>query len=206
MHFEQQLHQLRMLSGNGGFEVLNVRHHGVDFQIETDTAPLLCSSCTDAVLVPYGELSWELQLHVVIDWKKPDSLQSLQGGKLQQTLELMGALFHSNHPALMVFTDLINFAIYQPYTNAVQYSHTFASPASGRVSASDAMRLIANQLCIVSCNNPRFSYQHLASIPQHGQLQQQGTLLLKAKNLSGAEEGLLEQLSIVKDLPAEEQV
>ena len=47
--------------------------------------------------------------------------------EMQQKLELMGALHHSNHPALVVFTDLVNFAIYQPYGNAIQYFHTLAT-------------------------------------------------------------------------------
>ena len=123
MHFEQQLRQLGMQFGRGGFQLKSVRHQdGLDLQIETDTAPLLFSGLlgTDAVVVPYGELFWQLQLRMVIDWKTPDSLQSVHGVQLQQMLQLMGGLFNSHDPAVVVFTDLVNFVIYQPYAYAVR--------------------------------------------------------------------------------------
>ena len=156
-HFQEQLEQLGVAFGQGAFQLLDVRQQDrLGFSCDTGSGTVVFNGGTNAVIVPYGELNWELQLRVVVDWKTPESFQSLHSMDLQQKLELMGSLYHSNHPALADFTDLINFAIYQPYANAIQYFHTFAAPLSGQISVSDAMRFIARQLTVVSSKDPMF--------------------------------------------------
>ena len=205
-HFQQQLEQLGVAFGKGAFELLDVRHQDrLGFHCDTGAGTLVFRGGTDAVIVPYGELSWELQLRVVVDWKTPKAFNNLRGMDLQQKLELLGSLYHSNHPSLVVFTDLTNFAIYQPHSNAIQYLHTFTAPASGRIATSDAMRFIARQLMMISSKDPRFQYQRLDSIQEHAELRHEAKGLLNAKRLAGFDEGLTEQLSIVKDLPAKDQ-
>lgn len=205
-HFQQQLEQLGVAFGPGAFQLLDVRQQDrLGFHCDTGSGTLVVHGGTDAVIVPYGELNWELQLRMVVDWKTPKSFKDLQRMDLQQKLELMGSLYHSNHPSLVVFTDLINFAIYQPYANAIQYLHTFAAPASGQIAVADAMRFIARQLTVVSSKDPRFHYQRLESIHEHEELRLEAKVLLTAKRLAGSDEGLAEQLKIIKDLPPEEQ-
>ena len=205
-HFQEQLEDLGVAFGQGGFQLLDVRQQDrLGFRCDTDFGTLVFNGGTDAVIVPYGELNWELQLRMVVDWKTPKSFQSLHKMDLQQKLELMGSLYHSNHPSLVVFTDLVNFAIYQPYANAIQYFHTFAAPLTGQITVSDAMRFIARQLTVVSSKDPRFQYQRLESIHEHEELRLEAKVLLSAKRLAGMEEGLAEQLSVIKDLPSEEQ-
>ena len=192
--------------GEGAFELLDVRRQDrLGFQCDTSAGTLVFRGGTDAVIVPYGELSWELQLRMVIDWKTPTAMQTLGIKDLQQQLELIGSLHHSNHPSPVVFTDLTNFAIYQSHANGILYLHTFADPAAGQISVSDAMRFIARQLNVVSSRDPRFQYQRLESIAEHEELQLQAEMLLSAKRLAGFDEGLAEQLNVIKDLPVEEQ-
>ena len=67
------------------------------------------------------------------------------------------------------------------------------------------MRFIARQLTVVSSKNPRFQYHLLENIQEHEELRLEAKVLLNAKRLAGFEEGLVEQLSVIKDLPVEEQ-
>ena len=102
-----------MTFGQGAFQLLDVRQQDrLAFQCDTASGTLVFHGGTDSVIVPYGELSWELQLRVVVDWKTPKSFKDLDRMDLQQKLKLMGSLYHSNHPSLVVFTDLTNFVIY----------------------------------------------------------------------------------------------
>ena len=52
---------------------------------------------------------------------------------------------------------------------------------------------------------PKISTPGLESIHEHAELRLEAKLLLSAKRLAGFEQGLAEQLSLVKDLPPEEQ-
>ena len=99
----------------------------------------------------------------------------------------------------------MNFAIYQPYADAIQYLHTFAAPASGQIAVANAVQFIAPQLTVVSCKDPRFHYQRLESIHEHEELRLEAKVLLSANRLAGSDKGFPEQLRIIKDLPAEEQ-
>ena len=203
-HFQQQLEHLGVAFGPGAFQLLDVRQQDrLGFCCNTASGTLVFHGGTDAVIVPYGELNWELQLRMVVDWKTPESFKNLQKMDLQQKLELMGSLYHSNHPCIVVFTDLMNFAIYQPYADAIHgHLHTFAAPASGQIAVANAMRFIARQLTVVSSKDPRFHYQRLESIHEHEELRLEAKVLLSAKRLAGSDEGLAEQLRIIKDLPA----
>ena len=143
-HFEQQLEQLGMPFGEGAFELLGVRRQDrLGFQCDTSAGTLVFCGGTDAEIVPYGELSWELQFRMVINWKTPKAMNTLGMKDLPQQLELIGSLHHCNHPSPVVFTDLTNFAFYQSHANGILYLHTFADPAAGQISVLDAMRFTA---------------------------------------------------------------
>ena len=69
-HCQQQLEQLGMTFGQGAFQLLNVcRQDRHGFQFDTSIGTLVSRGGTDAVTVPYGELSWKLQFYVVIEWQ-----------------------------------------------------------------------------------------------------------------------------------------
>ena len=57
----------------------------------------------------------------------------------------------------------------------------------------------------MSSRHPRFQYQRLESIAEHEQPQLQAEMLLSARRLADFDEGLAEQLNVIKDLPVEEQ-
>jgi len=105
-------------------------------------------------------------------------LQSVEGVVTQAQLELMGALYNSNHPALVVFTDGINFVVLQPWGCGIQYWHTF-SGQPGYVPADDAMRLIAHHLLNISSRDPLFS--HLVIVPEGSHLSLELAPLLAAE-------------------------
>ena len=206
-HFETEMAKLDVKLGKDGFEVQDVRGQDrLSFQCSTATATLAFNGGTDAVITPFGEQSWELQVRAVIDWKTPRSLTAYNTTDIQQKLELIGALHHSNHPAIVIFTDLVNFVIYQPHGKAIRYFHTFQNHAAGSITSSDAMRLVAHHLTRVSSKEPAFHYQQLESIAEHSELRQRAAPLLAAKKLGGAGEGLLEQLGLVTDLPPDQQL
>lgn len=90
-HFQQQLEHLGVAFGPGAFQLLDVRQQDrLGFCCDTGSGTLVFHGGTDAVIVPYGELNWELQLCMVVDWKTPKSFKNLQKMDLQQKLELMG--------------------------------------------------------------------------------------------------------------------
>lgn len=191
-HFEREVAKLGVLLGEGGYQVLDVRGQDrLSFQCCSATTTLAFNGGTDAVVTPFGEKSWELQLCELIDWKSPLSL-SVEGHSsmgLEQRLELFGALYHSNRPPIVIFTDLNNFVIYQPYGKAIRYFHTLRARAAGRISTSDAMRLIAYHLTEVSPKEPGFHFQQLESVPKKSELAQLAAPLLAAKVRAGAGQG-----------------
>lgn len=105
---------------------------------------------------------WQLQTRVLFDWKRPAELQSVESVLVQAQLELIGALFNSNHPALVVFTDGINFVLLQPWGRGIRFWQTFEGKP-GHVEADDAMRLIAHHLLNISSKDPLFHHQEAGS-------------------------------------------
>ena len=108
---------------------------------------------TDAAIIPHGAIPWQGQTRILFDWKSPLDLQSVESVVTQAQLELMGALHNSQHPALVVFTDGVNFVILQPWGHAIQYYHTFFG-TDDCISVNDAMRLIAHHLFQRWCIQP----------------------------------------------------
>ena len=104
---------------------------------------------TDAVVVPYGALVWQLQTRVLFDWKRAAELESVDSVLVQAQLELIGSLYNSNHPALVVFTDGISFVLLQPWGRGIRFWHPFVNKP-GYIVADDAMRLIAHHLLNVN--------------------------------------------------------
>lgn len=107
LHFKLHLQQPAVEFGQDAFALLDVRRQArLGFECNTTLSKFVFNGGADAVVVPYGELDWQLQTRVVVDWQTPKSFWNLDGVKLQQQLELMGAIRHSNHPTIVVFTDL----------------------------------------------------------------------------------------------------
>ncbi len=121
----------------------------------------------------------------------------------QAQLELMGALYNSRHPALVVFSDGVNFVILQPWGFAIQYYHTF-SGTDDCIHADDAMRLISHHLLHICSRDGAFS--HLASVPENSELSMELAPLLAAKRELGVDEGLADQLQLDRDLPPNERL
>ena len=93
-----------MAFGEGAFQLLDVRRQDrLGYRCDTGAGTLVFNGGTDAVIVPYDELMWELQLRMMTDLKTPPALNTLGAMDLQQKLELIGSLYHSNHPSLMGF-------------------------------------------------------------------------------------------------------
>ncbi len=76
---------------------------------------------------------------------------------MQALLELMGALYKSRHPALVVVTNGVNFVILQPL---VQYYHT-SSGTDNCIHVDDGMRLIAHHLLHICSRDGAFRHMTL---------------------------------------------
>lgn len=100
---------------------------------------------TDAVVAPHGAIQWQGETQILFDWKRPSDSEFVERNVTQAQLELMGALYNSRHPALIVVTDEVNFVILQPWGCAVQYDHAFPG-TDDCINVDDAMRLIAHHL------------------------------------------------------------
>ena len=115
-HFLEALTIFDVPFGVGGFDFKDVRNYNnrLSFACTTGASTLMFNGGTDAAVIPHGAIPWQGQTRVLFDWKRPSDLQSVENVATQAQLELMGALFNSRHPALVVFTDRVNFVILQP--------------------------------------------------------------------------------------------
>ncbi len=208
-HFEGELAKLKVPLGQGGFQVQDVReqHDKLSFQCSPGSATLAFNGGPDAVVTPFGSRMWSAQVCEVIKWKSLKSLTDSYSMEDQMRLELMGALYNSNRPTMVICTDLVNFLIYVAVGREIQYYHTFGGPEdAGHISTSNAMRLIAHFLSEVTSKESVCDYQDLISVPKDSLLGQLSVPLLLAKKLCGAGEGLAEQLELVGFLPPEERL
>ena len=112
------------------------------------------------------------------------------------------AWFYSQHPALVVFTDGVNFVILQPWGHAIQYYHTFYGTGDC-VSVLDAMRFIAHHLLHISKVG---AFKHLALVPENTELSMEIAPLLVAKRELGEGDGLADQLWLDQDLPPDKRL
>ena len=204
-HFLEALTIFDVPFGVGGFDFKDVRNYNnrLSFACTTGASTLMFNGGTDAAVIPHGAIPWQGQTRVLFDWKRPSDLQSVENVATQAQLELMGALFNSRHPALVVFTDGVNFVILQPWGCAIQYWHTF-SDTDGCISVDDAVRLIAHHLLHISSRNGAFN--HLDSVPEGSELFMELAPLLAAKKELGEGEGLADQLQVDQDLPVNERL
>ena len=123
-HFHATLCQFEVpLEVQGGFQLMDVHTHdsNLSFACTSATSTLMFKGGPDAVVIP--SLAEPDQDY--IDWKRPSDLQSVEGVVLQPQLELVGAPYNSNHPALVVFTDGIGFVVLQPWGRGIQCWHNF---------------------------------------------------------------------------------
>ena len=204
-HFHTRLCAYEVpLNVKNGFELLDVHSHKskLSFACTTAANKIVFSGGTDAVVVPYGALVWQLQTRVLFDWKRPAELESVDSVLVQAQLELIGSLYNSNHPALVVFTDGINFVLLQPWGRGIRFWHTFVNKP-GYIVADDAMRLIAHHLLNVSSTDPLFHHQGVDY--RNAELSKEMEPLLAAKRELGIDEGLAQQLELDRDLPAHER-
>lgn len=204
-HFHDSLTAFGVpLNIRDGFELMDVHHQTskLEFACTTAASTIMFTGGTDAVVIPCGALMWELQTRVLFVWKMPHELRSVDCILVQAQLILMGSLFTSNHPALVVVTDGITFVLLQPWGRGVKYWHTF-SDKPGYVIADNAMRLIAHHLLNISSRDPLF--HHLEAGATNFELSKELVLLLLAKRELGEGEGLAQQLELVKDLPVQER-
>ncbi|DBA92617.1 TPA: hypothetical protein ACH3X1_002836 [Trebouxia sp. C0004] len=150
-HFVEALTIFDVPMGVGGFDFKDVRNYnGLSFACATGAFTIMFKGGTDAVVIPHGAIPWQGQTQVLFDWKRPSELQSVESVVTQAQLELMGALSNSRHPALVVFTDGVNYVILQPWGCAVQYWHTFPT----QMIASRLMMLSGSLLIICSISVP----------------------------------------------------
>ncbi|KAK9901204.1 hypothetical protein WJX75_000120 [Coccomyxa subellipsoidea] len=163
----------------GSYQIKDIRKdYKLSFTCSTPTAEYQFNGGADAVIVPYGELQWQLQTRAIIGWKTPTSLITVTSGEQQRTLELLGTLHHSNHPALVVSTDGVNFVIFQPFGDAVRYFQSLDDRQPGYITPHDAMRFLARQLVTVASPEPAFSYKQLQSLSaSHAELRQEALIL-----------------------------
>ena len=204
-HFVRALTVFDVPFGVGGFDIKDVhtQNSRLSFTCTTGASKLMFNGGTDAVVIPHGAIPWQGQTRVLFDWKKPLDLQSVESVVTQAQLELMGALHNSRHPALVVFTDGVNFVILQPWGCAIQYYHTF-SGTDDCIHVDDAMRLIAHHLLHICSRDGAFS--HLAPVPENSELHMELAPLLAAKKELGDGEGLADQLQLDQDLPSNERL
>ena len=114
------------LDVRGGVQLLDVHTHN-------SSLTLTCTSGTSAFVfkcgtdVPHGTLPWQTQPRLMFNSKRPSELQSVEGVVLQAQLRLIGFLYESNPPVLIVFTGGISFVVLQPWGRGIQYWHMFPS-------------------------------------------------------------------------------
>jgi hypothetical protein len=110
----------------GGFRMLDVRGKNyMGFSCMSEGQQLICNGGADAVVIPFGQNLWQRHLRVVFDWKAPSQLRVIGNVLPQAEMEMCGAIFKSDHPALVVFTDGSDFVILQPYLMNVRIFQTF---------------------------------------------------------------------------------
>ena len=187
-----------------GFQLVDVpsQTSRLNFVCTTAASTLMFSGGTDAVVIPYGAMVWQLQTRVLFDWKRPSEPQSADSVLVQAQLELLGSLFNSHHPALVVFTDGISFVLLQPWGCGIKCWHTFVD-RPGYITPDDAMRLIAHHLINISSRDPLS--HHLEADARNTDLSKELVPLLAAKRELGQGEGLAQQLEVHKDLPEHER-
>jgi hypothetical protein len=209
-HFRNQLAAFGEPMVNGRFSLYDVRgQNDLGFALATPTGQLVFNGGTDAVIVPSGQkIWWSRQLRVMFDWKTPQELQALAYIRTtkQGPLELVGGLANSEHPALVVFTDGINFVILQPYNISIRYLHTLSPttqsvlPEDGFTDSNTAFRFIVHHLQTVSSADPAFTEQ---TADVSTELEKELRPLKRVKGALGIGEGLAEQLAGCKALPEE---
>jgi hypothetical protein len=209
-HFREQLAAFGEPMVNGRFSLYDVRNQNdLGFALATPGGQLVFNGGTDAVIVPSGQkIWWNRQLRVIIDWKTPQELQALAYIRTtkQGILELVGGLANSEHPALVVFTDGINFVILQPYNISIRYLHTLSPstqsvlPEEGFTDINTAFRFIVHHLQTVSSADPAFTEQ---TADVSTELEHVLRPLKRVKGALGVGEGLAEQLAGCKALPEE---
>ncbi len=203
-HFHASLGAFEVpLDVKDGFQLVDVHSQTgrLNFVCTTAASTLMFSGGTDAVVVPYGALVWQLQTRVLFDWKRPSELRSVESVLVQAQLELLGSLFNSHHPALVVFTDGISFVLLQPWGRGIKYWHTFVDKP-GYITANDALRLIAHHLVNISSRDPLF--HHSEADARNTDLSTELAPLLAAKKELGQGEGLAQQLEVDRDVPEHE--
>ena len=191
--------------GVGGFDFKDVRNYNsrLSFACTSGASTIMFNGSTDAAVIPHGAIPWQGQTRILFDWKRPSDVQSVESVVTQAQLELMGALYNSRHPALVVFTDGVNFVILQPWGCAIQYYHTF-SGKDDCIPVDDAMRLIAHHLLYICSRDGAFN--HLENVPENSDLSMELAPLLAAKKELGEGEGLAVQLQVDQDLPANDRL
>lgn len=199
-HFQGALSIFDVPFGVGGFDFKDVGKYNsrLSFACTTAASTIMFNGGTDAAIIPHGAIPWQGQTRILFDWKRPSDLQSVETVVTQAQLELMGALHNSHHPALVVFTDGINFVILQPWGHAIQYYHTFFG-IDDCISVNDAMRFIAHHLLHICSKDGAFN--HLAPVPENSELSMELAPLLAAKKELGEGDGLVDQLQLDQDLP-----
>ncbi|KAL3144579.1 hypothetical protein ABBQ32_004303 [Trebouxia sp. C0010 RCD-2024] len=204
-HFVGALTVFDVPFGVGGFDFKDVHTQKtrLSFACTIGASTILFTGGTDAVVIPHGAIPWQGQTRILFDWKRPPDLQSVESVVTQAQLELMGALYNSRHPALVVFTDGVNFVILQPWGCAIQYYHTF-SGTDDCIHVDDAMRLISHHLLHICSRDGAFS--HMAPVPENTELSMELAPLLAAKKELGEGEGLAAQLQLDRDLPPNERL
>eukprot|EP00611_Tribonema_gayanum_P007437 TRINITY_DN167_c0_g3_i7.p1 TRINITY_DN167_c0_g3~~TRINITY_DN167_c0_g3_i7.p1 ORF type:complete len:263 (-),score=23.84 TRINITY_DN167_c0_g3_i7:429-1217(-) len=203
-HFKAQLAAFGVpFDKRQGFRMLDVHNNcdalSFDFPLAGNKV-VEFGGGTDAVVCPYGVISWQMQLRVVIDWKTPKAL-TLEGVDVQAKLELLGGLSKSNHPALVVFTDCVNFIIYQPSQPALRMFHTLQSSGcpDGLISVDDAVRFIAHYLVSV-CSPAQVFNPERDAIPALLQ-DSVASLLVMKKRRHDEVDFLADQLAVDEELP-----
>lgn len=207
-HVQHELERYGVKFGQGGFQLKDVRaQHNLGFSVGVATGRLVFEGGCDAVVVPWGELRWQKQLRVVFDWKRPQDLvvEKVLSGTQQAQLEMLGALAHSHHPALVVFTDCCNFIGLQPFNEGFRYLQTLHASDPGYFSPDDAFRLVVHHLTEVCSSNPLFMGEQ-TGLAFNSELKQQLQPLLRVQQLLEGGDGLAEQLQAVKFLPEDEQL
>ena len=93
-HVQLELAKLQVsFDKTGRYQIKDTRKdYKLSFTCSTSTAEYQFSGGADAVIVPYGELEWQLQTRAIIDWKTPTSLTSVTSGNQQRKMELLGTL------------------------------------------------------------------------------------------------------------------
>jgi hypothetical protein len=121
-HFVGALTVFDVPFGVGGFHFKDghTQKTRLSFACTTGASTILLTGGTDAFVIPHGAIPWQGQTRILFDWKRPSDLQSVESVVTQAQLELMGALYNSRHPALVVFTNGVNIVILQPWGSLAQ--------------------------------------------------------------------------------------